>query len=310
MGDRAVLLGAVSETEIGGPAASPAQTREWLLTRAKRRFVPIRRAFVQRPRGVAPRSGPLAEIVTHRHKRALLAYLIIVAGTSAELEDGWTLTLPSGAWARLMDTTVHAGQESALTAVSKTLTWLEARHLIRRQRIGRSRRIQVTLLREDGTNAEYTRPGVADRDPYIKLPHEFWLDGWSSKLSLPAIAMLLVASAEKPAFQLPTERVPEWYGWSADTAETGFRELRDAGLVTVAKERIIAPDSHTGWTVVNRYTLAPPFLHRGQSITRRRRTATKAAKRLPKKTTRSASAETTVKKTAAKKLTRRTAATR
>lgn len=290
----------MTEAEIGGPVASPAQTREWLLTRAKRTFVPIRREFVQRPRGVVPRHGPLAEIVAHRHKRALLAHLIIAAGSSAELEGGWTLTLPSGAWARLMDTTVHAGQESALTAVSKTLTWLEGRHLIRRQRIGRSRQIRVTLLREDGTGAEYTRPGVADHDPYIKLPHEFWLNGWSSKLSLPAIAMLLVASAERPAFQLPTERMPEWYGWSADTAETGFRELRDIGLITVTKERIIAPDSHTGWTVVNRYTLAPPFLHQKRVITQRNRAATEDAKRLPTNSARSTPAGTAVKVTAKK----------
>jgi len=31
---------------------------------------------------------------------------------------------------------------------------------------------------------------------------------------------------------LPTERVPEWYGWSADTAERGLATLEEAGLLT------------------------------------------------------------------------------
>jgi hypothetical protein len=150
---------------------------------------------------------------------------------------------------------------------------------------------------------EYTRPGVKDRDAYIKLPHQFWLDDWSSKLSLPAIAMLLVASAEKPALQLSTERVPNWYGWSADTAEAGFKELRDAGLITVAKERIIAPESHLGWTLMNKYTLTPPFLHQGQGVVRRRRTTNKAGRRIGKKPAKTASAAST----AAKKVRRKAA---
>ncbi|WP_435586110.1 hypothetical protein [Micromonospora aurantiaca (nom. illeg.)] len=258
----------MTETVTDDPIASPARTREWLLERSKRDFVPIRRVFVQRPPGVVRREGPLAEFVRRRQKRALLAYLIISAGISAEREAGWSITLPSGAWARLMDTGLNAQPDSALTAVSKTLTWLEQRRLIARQRVGRSRQVRVTRLLEDGSGDPYTRPGTAgNRDPYIKLPHEFWLKDWSSRLSLPAIAMLLVASAEKPGFELPTERVPGWYGWSADTAEDGFRELRDAGLLRVERTRIEAPESHTGWAMVNRYTLVSPFVHRLQPPT-------------------------------------------
>ncbi|MEV0158393.1 hypothetical protein AB0H57_32605 [Micromonospora sp. NPDC050686] len=272
----------MTETVTSAPTSSPASTREWLLGRSKRDFVPIRRVFVQRPPGVEPREGPLAEFVRRRQKRALLAYLIISAGISAEHpETGWSVTLPSGAWARLMDTTLAAQPESALTAVSKTLTWLEQRELIARQRVGRSRQVRVTRLLEDGSGDPYTRPGTAgNRDPYIKLPHEFWLKDWSSRLSLPAIAMLLVASAEKPGFELPTERVPGWYGWSADTAEDGFRELREAGLLHVERTRIEAPQSHTGWAMVNRYTLESPFSHRSQPTppTSPRR---KIAKRVP-----------------------------
>jgi hypothetical protein len=262
--------------------ASPAETREWLLTKSNRPFIPIRRTFIQRPPGQVPRHGPLLEFVTRRNIRALLAYLMIVAGISAEQASGWTLTLPSGAWARLMDTTKTASQESALTAVSKTLTWLEQRHLITRERVGRSRQIRVTLLREDGSGEPYTRPGLGNRDPYIKLPHEFWLDGWSDRLKLPAIAMLLVASAEKSDFPLATERLPDWYGWSADTAEDGFRQLRDTGLIVVKQEVIKAPETHQGWTLINKYRLKLPFQHRLQPA---KSAAKKTRKKIAKKAT-------------------------
>jgi hypothetical protein len=37
--------------------------------------------------------------------------------------------------------------------------------------------------------------------------------------------MLLVALHEKNNLELPAERVPEWYGWSADTSERGLATL-------------------------------------------------------------------------------------
>lgn len=48
---------------------------------------------------------------------------------------------------------------------------------------------------------------VADR--FLKLPNAYWTDGWCDKLGLPALAMLLVALAEKHGFELPTEKVPK-----------------------------------------------------------------------------------------------------
>ena len=60
---------------------------------------------------------------------------------------------------------------------------------------------------------------------------------WAEELSLPAIAMLLVALHEKPNFPLATEHMPHWYGWSADTAERGLAELAKLGLLKVGKQR-------------------------------------------------------------------------
>ena len=71
--------------------------------------------------------------------------------------------------------------------------------------------------------------------------------------------MLLVALHAKNNFELPAERVPEWYGWSADTAERGLATLEQLGLLTHITRLKKAPLSPTGLTKVNRYLLHPPF---------------------------------------------------
>jgi hypothetical protein len=153
-----------------------------------------------------------------------------------------------------------AAPASAASAVSKILTRLEQRTLITRQRHGRQRKIRVTLLREDGSGQPYTRPGKDNPDRFLRLPHSFWRDGWHERLDLPATAMLLVALHEKNNFELPAERVPEWYGWSADTAERGLATLEHHGLITRTTRLKKTPLSPTGQTKVNRYLLREPFL--------------------------------------------------
>ena len=107
----------------------------------------------------------------------------------------------------------------------------EQRNLITRQRHGRKRKIRVTLLREDASGQPYTRPGKGNPDRFLRLPHAFWREGWHERLDLPASAMLLVALHEKANFELQAERVPDWYGWSADTAERGLATLEHFGLL-------------------------------------------------------------------------------
>ena len=240
--------------------ATEAETRAALLARAKRDFTPIRKTFVQAPQGSATRPGPLSTFVRNRDLRGLRAYLFLVGVTSSgDSEDGWSTTLPIKVWARALDTTVSAELASATTAVSKVLRRLESRSLITKERTGRQRRVRVTLLREDGSGVDYTRPGKADRDRYLQLPNSFWLDGWYAKLDLPATAMLLVALHEPPGFELATENVPEWYGWSADTAERGFATLRQLGLLQVTTRLKKSALSPTGLTKVNQYTPLGPF---------------------------------------------------
>jgi hypothetical protein len=153
---------------------------------------------------------------------------------------------------------------------------------------GRQRKIRVTLLREDGSGQPYTRPGKNNTDRFLQLPHTFWLDGWWEKLDLPATAMLLVALHEKPGFHLASERVPDWYGWSADTAERGFTTLEKLDLITKTPRLKKAPLSPTGLTKVNEYRLIGPFTPPKKSTTTGRKNArpkkkiTKSAKAKPR----------------------------
>ena len=240
--------------------ASEDETREALLKKAKRGFAPIGKIFVQAPPRSPSRHGPLATFVRNRDLRGLQAYLLrLGVVSSGDGPEGWSASLPTGVWARAFGTTRDATLASAATGVSKVFARLEERRLIERERRGRQRKIRVTLLREDGSGEPYTRPGKGNSDRFLRLPHEYWLDDWYSKLDLPATAMLLVALHERSTFELPTERVPEWYGWSADTAERGLSTLERLGLLTHTTRLKKAPLSPTGQTKVNRYSLQAPF---------------------------------------------------
>lgn len=250
----------MNEVEGNEPPANEDETRAALLDRSKRDFAPINKLFVQAAPGSDSRPGPLATFVHNRDLRGLHAYLLLLGITSSgDSQDGWSTTLPIGVWARAFGTTRNATPASATTAVSKVLTRLEQRNLITRQRHGRERKIRVTLLREDGTGRPYTRPGKGNSDRFLRVPHTFWRGGWHERLDLPATAMLLVALHEKNNFELPTERVPGWYGWSADTAERGLATLEQLGLLTHTIRLKKAPLSPTGLTKVNRYLLHEPF---------------------------------------------------
>lgn len=248
-------------------AAEPADasaTRNFLLERSGRSFAPVPKVFVQRPREIAGdqgRHGPLADFVRRRDKRGLLAFLLLHSIiSSGDGQGGWSATHHLQVWARALNTVSTASGTSATSAATKVLTRLVERNLIARRRQGRERQVTVTLLSADGTGAPYVRPrGTAPESRFLRLNDAFWTEGWDEQLSLPAVAMLLVALHEKPDFSLPTEHVPDWYGWSADTAERGFRELRDHGLISVTKHIYSDPISPTGLSSRNIYCVRPPF---------------------------------------------------
>lgn len=254
-------------------AATTAETRAHFMRRGKRKTAPIRRAFIQAPQKTTPRHGPLAHFVNTGDLRALNAYLLLFMLITSDFDgEGWHFTDDTRVWARLFGTKRPGVTDaSALTAVTRILNRLAARGLITWERTGyRSRTITVTLLREDGKGDPYTRPGKdGNTEAYIQLPIAYWKNEWDAKLSGPAIAMLLVASAEKRGFPLATERMQDWYGWSPDTAERGFAELIDNKLLHKDQIRKKAPAAPQGWTIENRYTLKRPFKHGSRKATKK-----------------------------------------
>lgn len=254
---------AVASRPGGQPVpATPQDTRFFLIQRSGRSFVPIAKSFVQNPnRRLKRRQGPLAEFVNNGDKRGLLAFLFVnTIISSGAKQDGWSTSLNIRVWARALGTVETAEDASASNAATKILSRLVKRGLIQRTRRGRERMVTVTLLRPDGSGAPYTRPtGRDDSERFLRLSHRFWLEEWDKELSLPAIAMLLVALCEPPRFKLATEHVPDWYGWSADSAERGFKELADKQLLRVERETYANPLAPNGLSTRNRYTLLEPF---------------------------------------------------
>lgn len=251
--------------EAGSPAApaTATQTRTFLIERSGRSFAPIPKVFIQNPSPKAQpdRRAPLADFVRRGDKRGLLAFLLLhTIISSGAHEDGWSSTLHLQVWARALDTVATATGSSATSAATKILSRLVDRRLVERRRSGRERKVTITLLSADGSGQPYSRPtGTTQEDRFIRLNHRFWTDQWDQKLTLPAIAMLLVALHEKPSFPLPTEHMPAWYGWSADTAERGMHELEKHGLLRIDKQIYTDPVSPSGLSSRNIYTVLPPF---------------------------------------------------
>lgn len=244
------------QPKVEKPVVTGEATRTALLKRAIRSTVPLRRVFVQRPPGEGSRHGPLKEFIANGDERGARAYLITVAANSQVNEDGWTTELDSLVWARLFDAHLFtATEQGARTTAWRILNRLADRGLVKLTRARGSRKISVTLLREDGSRDPYTRPGITDKDAYLRLPIAFWTKGYDAKVSLPGLAMLLAIAAEKPWHAFPAERMDEWYGWSADTTLRGLKKLRELDLVERREVFKEAPLTPTGSTSFYQYRL-------------------------------------------------------
>ena len=122
----------------------------------------------------------------------------------------------------------------------------------------------VRLLREDGSGANYTSPGAVG-ETYFRVPLALWQAGpedsrrWYQVLTLPELAVALIARSLGDNFRLPYEMGPDWYGISADTIGRGVQGLADKNLLKVDKRFKKAPLSPVGYTAEHRYTLLQPL---------------------------------------------------
>lgn len=239
------------------PKVTTGDTLDALVQASQRQGgVPLRPAFVQKAGG-GP--GPLAEFVQTGDLRALRLYLLLLTKASS---SPWNSALPAAVWARALGLQ-EAERRSAKSAISKTWLRLEKRQLVSRGR--RQRLADVSLLREDGSGDPYTRPdGTTER--YLQVPLALFRSGppgdgrrWLEVLTLPELAVLLIALNQKNDFYLPTEHAPRWYGLSADTMARGLAGLREHDLLNMRQVPKKAPLSPLGYTLERRYTVARSF---------------------------------------------------
>jgi hypothetical protein len=190
--------------------------------------------------------------------RALLLYFLLLTKASG---GTWNSSLPAAAWARALNHPLP-NTKGAISTISKTWFRLERQQLVRRARVRRM--ADVTLLKEDGSGEEYIHPGKAG-GKYFKLPLALWTAGpddehrWYQVLTLPELAMVVIARSLYDGFPLPYERAPDWYGISPDTASRGTAKLAERGLLEIDTEYRKEPLSATGWTTVNHFTLLDPL---------------------------------------------------
>ncbi|WP_165983949.1 hypothetical protein [Streptomyces sp. YIM 98790] len=213
----------------------------------------------QGPKG-DPTPGPLRSLVRRSQTKALDLYLLVGAVTSG---GDFSVTEWATTWARTVGKYDEAAGPTAVSRAWKVLCDLK---LIERRR-GEEGKTVITKLREDGLGAPYTTPSGGE--PYFQLPYEYWDKELNESLTLPAKAMLLITlSLRKERFTLPQDRVPSWYGISADTAGRGLRELQEKGVLAhVDDEWFATLKTRTGMASRPVYSLVAPFAPRGLGAT-------------------------------------------
>lgn len=239
-------------------AATPAETREYMTKLSGRGYAQFRHILVQLPEEGQSRASTLARMVTGRRHRELLLYLLLVSCWNW-LEENHE-PLAAATWIRAL--TSKDGVTWSPSTLSRSWKRLEELGLIE-ERKRDDRLVRVVPRREDGAEA-YTAPGGRkDRwNTYFVLPDEFWTQELFAKLSLPALAVLLVV-AKETSYQdecwFTYNRMDDWYGLKSRSVQTGVNELRELGLLMSREEPVKAPLSPTGKTVRTYYSLTGEF---------------------------------------------------
>lgn len=269
------------ETEVEPPESSPADTRAEMLRLSARGYTQLRHVLVQLPDSEASRGSTLARMVRARKHRALLLYLLLLASWPwlADRRE----PLPAGVWVRAL--TAPKGLTWSASTLSRAWKDLEDLGLIDRHR--EDRLLRVTPRREDGVGPYDPPGGRKDRwNAYFALPDAFWDNEWFARLSLPALAMMLVVAKEtnaKTEMWLTYPKAEPWYGLKPQTAQKGLKELESWNLVHRRKEVIKAPLSPTGTTVRMWYSLTGDFGFEARQALQQR-AATERRKRLSRAT--------------------------
>lgn len=225
-----------------------------MLSGTKRGFVPIRRTFLQKPRGTeGTRGAQLAKLSAN--PSALDAYLLLHALASSS--EPYQANYPVPTWVQLLRLEEAASESAAKSRWSKVVSKLTALELIERRRVGNG--MEYLLLDESGDKSPYLRPLTAAHGNYFKLPYSYWVDGHDAALTHPEKLMLLIGLDQQEGFTLPFNQAQRWYGVSENTARRGLRGLEERGLLMSTSTYLPSSKSPTGWAESISYTMTGPF---------------------------------------------------
>lgn len=231
-------------------APSPLEERTNLLGDTNRAYAKMRKVGIQQARASATRPAMLPKLVNAG--AALELWLLILALEPVLAESD---PLPIELWARLIG--------SSESAVARGLSTLERLRLIVRRPSGR--RVYIRPLMEDGSGADYIRPGSLQGEGgpgFFTIPHLYWDNGYADRLKIPGKMALLIGLSETtkdPTWDVPTTRADEWYGISERTLERGYTELSKENLLLVHRQQVRAKRSATGVTYVYHRALTGSF---------------------------------------------------
>jgi hypothetical protein len=202
------------------------------------RYAPIRRTFVRgTPEGIAPLVSMMRGGRGGQVRLKLYTSMLWQARTAPHQTD-----YPARHWARLLD--LRDPMITGARRITDAISWLEHNMFLRVEKEPGKPSI-IHLLSDDGSGASYSPPWKEKGGRgYIKLPADFWKQGWIAVLSGTACSMLLVlAEAQdfrnpEKAFWVTPREARERYGFSPDTWTKGITELKFHGIVDVAPKPV------------------------------------------------------------------------
>lgn len=219
------------------PAVTSEETRIDLLGAARRGFVRIRKDFVQKES--IPRGDTLLAKLVGGHKERALDALLTVHALQPILNDS---PLPLAVWARLLNSTPRSAGAALKVLQSLNLLELSGTRVVPK----------IILKRENGDGKLWSDVPESDRQGrgFFTIPFDFWTTGLIDTLGMPGKAMFLILlketqdpNAKRRTFVMANERAQEWYGISERTAERGYKQLRDAGIL-LEKVRLVPSSRH------------------------------------------------------------------
>jgi hypothetical protein len=206
----------------------------WMVSTSKRRVVPLAVDFIRREDGQPP---PLAKLLRGGRGGDVRLKLYLSMNLLAVREPFDVRPLPARVWAEMLN--LPNPETNGARRVNEALTSLEHQNLISLEDRRPGKPTRVYLLSHAGDGKQYSRP----RRTWVNLPVAFWKNGWIVALSGRAIALFLILS-ELQGGRDPAEgtwvrpdRARLHYALSEDTWTRGVKELKQAHIVSVIREK-------------------------------------------------------------------------